>query len=119
MYKAMLLILVFWLFALSGCQRMVYRTDPQVGVYSGMRAGNIVRVLITKQTAHYLFWGLVPLKRPNLELLAKKNCRPNQYLTNITIKEANDFSDGFFAYITYGLYRPRTIEVIAQVSQGG
>ena len=104
------LLMVAGLVLLSGCQSMTYTTSPQHGVLSGKSATAGTGSLHVKRTAHYMFWGLLPVSTPELDEVAATRLGANQALTGIVIEEHNSFLNGFLAAITYGIYRPRTIE---------
>lgn len=95
----------------AGCQSMTYRTDPAKGTMLGTPTTPSVGYMHETATAHYLFWGLAPVSTPDINEIAAKNAGPNRVLADIKIKEENDFLNGFLAAITYGIYRPRTVEI--------
>ena len=113
------IIVLVALGVLSGCQTMVYKTGRQIGVHSGVSSGATVGVIVEDTKAHYLFWGLLPVSRPNLEEIAKTRCGTGQYVGNIHVDEVNSFVDGLCAYLTYGLYRPRSVKIVGQILQKG
>jgi len=110
-YGSFLLSLIF----VTGCQTMVYHTNPGRGIYSGTVRAHIVDTIEVSQKAHYMFWGLLPISRPTIQELAEGKLQSGQILANIEIQEQNTFLDGLLAAITYGLYRPRTVTLTGDI----
>ena len=99
----------------AGCQSMTYQVNPAKGTALGKPALPSVASVHETQKAHYLFWGLAPVSTPNLNEIAAGAAGPNKVMADIKIKEDNTFVDGLLAAITYGIYRPRTVEITGQV----
>lgn len=96
---------------IAGCQSMTYDISPSMGTISGRPAAPSVGSVEKSVKAHYLFWGLMPVIRPDINQIAAQSAGANRILGDISIKEENTFFDGLLALVTYGIYRPRTIEI--------
>ena len=59
--------------------------------------------------------GLAPVGVADLDQILKKKLQPGKAVADIKITEMNSFVDGLLAYITYGIYRPRTVSVTGKV----
>jgi hypothetical protein len=102
----------FLLLSAMACQTTTYFMDPAHGIYSGVpKNSQVVRSFDAEETAQYLFWGLVPIDVPTLQSMAPGGLQSDQVIGNLRITETNSFLDGLGAIITWGLYRPRLIEV--------
>ncbi len=100
---------------ITGCQSMTYKIDPARGTMLGTPTTPAVGFVDHSSTAHYLFWGLLPLSTPDITEIAAKSAGPNRVLADISIEEQNSFLDGLGAYFTLGIYRPRAITITGKV----
>ncbi|MFA5344284.1 MAG: hypothetical protein WC381_10010 [Kiritimatiellia bacterium] len=94
---------------------MTYKIDPARGTMLGTPATPAIGFVDHSYTAHYLFWGLLPLSTPDITEIAAQTAGPNCILASISIKEENSFLDGLGALVTYGIYRPRAVEITGKI----
>jgi predicted peptidase len=113
--KRMTPLLAVMAVLLVGCQSMTYQVSSVQKTALGTPEAPSRRHVERKMKAHYMFWGLLPVSRPDIAELALSETQQNEVLSNISIKEQNTFVDGLLAAITYGLYRPRTVQVSGDV----
>ena len=100
----------------AGCQSMTYRIDPDQGTMLGKPSSASVGYVEEETTAHYMFWGLTSVGKPDLnEVAAKAGVGPDRIMADIKVTETNSFVDGFLAAITLGIYRPRSIEITGKL----
>ena len=107
--------LVVMALGLSGCQRITYKTNPRQGIYAGKLAKSASHSFNVQRKQHFLFWGLAPVGVADLNQILKKERQPGQAVADIQITEMNSFVDGLLAYVTYGIYRPRTVSITGKV----
>jgi Bor protein len=111
----MLVVVVLFL---GSCQVGVYdlRGSPEVPLAAANSP--VTRTVSGGGWSHYLFWGLIPLGRysPNNDLNSK--LRPGEKVGEVAVTETNSFGAGFLAAITYGLYRPRSVSMVANIHGG-
>lgn len=100
---------------IAGCQSMTYNIDPAKGSMLGTPSTPSISIVDQTVTAHYLFWGLAGVSVPDMNDIALMTAGPDRILAGITITEKNSFLNGFLAVITFGIYRPRTIEITGKV----
>lgn len=108
-------LLTFLSVGLLGCQRIVYTTNPAKGIYAGTLNTPVVNSFAVHRKAHFLFWGLARVEVPDIEDVAARRLQPGQALADIQITEKNTFVDGLLAFLTIGIYRPRTVEFTGKI----
>ena len=108
-------LLVAVVLVLGSCQVGVYdlRGSPEIPLAAG--DSPVARTVSGGGWSHYLFWGLVPIGRysPNSDLNSK--LQPGEKVGEVTVTETNSFGAGFLAAITYGIYRPRSVSMVANI----
>jgi hypothetical protein len=113
--------------ALGGCQRATYklRGQPTIPLAAPesieWHGGPSVpsRTVRASGYAHYMFWGVLPVSQPNLNEEVQPLLRTGEAVGDVQITESNSFLCGLLAGITYGIYRPRYVEMTATVYGGG
>ncbi len=113
--------------ALGGCQRATYklRGEPKIALATPeaieWQGGPSVpsRTVRTSGYAHYMFWGVLPVARPHLNEELGPLLHTGEAVGDVQVTEYNSFLCGLLAGITYGVYRPRYVEITATVHGGG
>ncbi len=109
-------LLVLPLLFASGCYRMALDASalsPDVYLTSSAQARAGVQPLgefEARTTASWLFWGLLPLKEPQIEAaLQRELARAGaNAVTGLEIRTQNTFVDGLVRVLTFGIYGQRT-----------
>lgn len=107
---------------LSSCYRMtietgkvgdIYLTRPHETSYSY----TVIGVFKDSFKGSWLFWGLLPLKEPNLERALRNHIMRYQgdAIINLQLKTIYDPLDVIIGFITVGIFNTRTVNITGNV----
>ena len=106
------------LIGLVGCQTIKYSTQQQPDIPRAVPGSAVTRTITTGDYSHFLLWGLIPISPTNVNKELQSKLQPGESLGAVHITESNNFVCGLGAMFTYGLYRPRHVEIQADVHGG-
>jgi hypothetical protein len=103
---------------LGACRSMTYDLQAKPAVPLATTNAPYSRAVETDSWSHYLFWGLVPVAKFDLNefLLAEIRKGGNKEAVGIVrVDESNSFSTGLLTLLTLGIYRPLDIHASANL----
>lgn len=107
------------LVSLLGCQSMTYAPQGEGALPMASAGTPATRTIHETGMSHYLFWGILPISTCDVNEKVRGDLAAGDRVVSLQIKESNTFLMGLLACLTYGIYRPRHIDVSAGVSGGG
>ena len=103
------------LIGLAACQTITYSSRQQPAIPHAKPGSSITRTVSTSDYSHFLFWGLIPVSPTNVNQELQPLLQPGEAVGQIRITESNDFPSEIAAVLTLGLYRPRHVDIQADV----
>jgi hypothetical protein len=97
--------------ALSGCAMTFDATKLGVPVTMGSAGSQAPQGerFSVKTSAVYAFWGVVPLKQPNLQKPLEQQLLGGKSVSDLRIKVSSKWYQVVFTVLTVGLLVPRTV----------